>query len=402
MGSFAMPVAAAPITRGDISSTFSVTSTVVPLQQASLSSVVSGNVLEVNAQIGQRVRAGELLVKIDDSTLRAQRATAAGRLAQLQAMYSGGTTSAQANLDSAKVAYDNAETNLRRNETLFKQGYVAQSDLDAARDRASSTEAAYKTALIAEQNASLVGGTSAASADLRAARAAVQTIDAQIAQTNVSSPFDGVVTQRNVDSGSLASPGMVLMQVSQLDPVFVDAGISGDDLGYVRVGTPVTITVSSIPNRVWHAQISYLNLSSDPGTLTYRARIRVANPDLVLRGGLIADVAIVRERKSGVLIAPRAAVFQTEAGYSMFIIDKGKAAAIPIELGLSNDQQAEVSGQGLAPGVMAILNHSVTLQPGSPVQALPPGGGGPPGAGAPAKSGGAKSQPGKPKQSSSY
>lgn len=396
MGGFALPVAAAPITRGEIVSTFAVTSTVVPLQQASLSSVVSGNVLAVNAQIGERVRKGELLVKIDDSTLRAQRAQAAARLAQLRAGYSGGTTSAQASLASAKVAYETDKLNLWRNQQLFRQGYVAKADLDRSINQAAISEAAYKAAQVAAQNASLTNGSSAAMSDLQNAQAVVQELDARIAQTNVSAPFDGIVTARNVDPGTLASPGSVLMQVSQLDPVYVDAGIGGSDLQYVHVGTPVTITVDSMPGRVWHAQISYLNPASQPGSLTYQARVRVANPDLVLRGGAVVSVAIQRARKSGVLIVPRAAVFQTDAGYSMFIIDGGKAKSIPVELGLSNDQQAEVNGAGLKPGVMAILNHSVLLQPGAPVMVLPAGGG-PPGGAGPAK--GAPS--GKPQQGKS-
>jgi len=374
MGGFAMPVSAEPVKLGAIATTFNVTSTVTPLQQASLSSVVSGNVLYVAHQIGEPVHKGELLVKIDDSTLRAQAAQAQAHLENLQATYNGGTKSAQAALESAKVAYNTDELNYQRDVSLYSQGFVSKADLDTARSQAASAQSAYQAAQVANQNASLTSSDSAALADLRNAQAAVQQIDAQIAQTNVTAPFDGVVTARNVDPGTLASPGTALAQVSQLDPVFVDAGISGDDLKYVHVGTPVDVTVDSVPGRVWHASVAYLNLAAEPGTLTYQTRVRVANPDLTLRGGMIATVAIVQSRKSNVLLAPRAAVFQTDAGYSMFIIQNGKAASIPVEVGLSNDQQAEVSGAGLRPGVMAILNHSVTLQPGMPVQVLPAGG----------------------------
>jgi HlyD family secretion protein len=379
MGNFAMPVAAQPLKLGTIATTFSVTSTVTPLQQASLSSVVSGNVLAVTHQIGEPVHQGELLVKIDDSTLRAQLAQTQAHLENLQATYGGGTKSAQAALESARVKYETDERTYQRDLELYGQGYVAKADLDAARSQAANSQSAYQAAEVANTNASLSSGNSAAMSDLRNAAAAVQQIQAQIALTNVVAPFDGVLTARNVDPGTLASPGTVLVQVSELDPVFVDAGISGDDLQYVKVGTPVDVTVSSIPNRVWHASVAYLNLAALPGTLTYQARVRVANPDLALRGGMIATVAIVRERKSNVLLAPRAAVYQTDAGYSMFIIAGGKAQAVPVELGISNDQQAEVSGAGLKPGVEAILNHSVTLQPGTPVQIMPAGGpGGPP------------------------
>ncbi|MBV8204237.1 MAG: efflux RND transporter periplasmic adaptor subunit [Candidatus Eremiobacteraeota bacterium] len=376
-GNFAMPVAAAPITRGQIASTFSVTSTVVPLLQASLSSVISGNVLSVTHQIGEHVSKGELLVKIDDSTLRAQLAQAQAHLANLQATYYGGTKSASANLQSAKVTMQTDAANYRRDLELYSQGFVSKQQLDQARSTAQASQAAYQSAEVANTNASVTSDTSAASADLKNAQAAVQQIAAQIALTNVTAPFDGIVTQRSVDPGTLASPGTALVQVSQLDPVYVDAGISGDDLQYVKVGTPVTVTVNNIPGRQWHASVAYLNLASNPGSLTYQARVRVANPDLTLRGGMVATVDIVRSHKNNVLIAPRAAVYQTDAGYSMFIIQDGKAAAVPIELGVSNDQVAEVSGTGLKPGVMAILNHSVLLQPGTPVQVLPAGGGPP-------------------------
>lgn len=383
MGGFSLPVAAEPLKRGTISDTFAVTSAVTPLQQASLSSVVSGNVLAVTHQIGERVHQGELLVKIDDSTLRAQLAETQAHLANLQATYGGSTKSSAASLQSAQVTYQTDERNYQRDQQLYGQGFVSKAALDQARSQAEASLSALQAAQVAYSNANVGSQTSAASADVRNAAAAVQQIEAQIAQTNVTAPFDGVLTQRNVDPGTLASPGTVLVQVSQLDPVFVDAGISGDDLQFVKVGTPVSVTVSSIPGRTWHATVAYLNLSALPGTLTYQARVRVANPDLALRGGMVASVAIQRSRKTDVLLAPRAAVFQTDAGYAMFVAQPGKdqtgkpvllAQSVPIEVGISNDQEAEVSGAGLKPGLQAILNHPVTLQPGMPVQVLPAGG----------------------------
>lgn len=405
-GGFAMPVSAAPLTIGTIADSFTVTSTVTPLQHAQLSSVVSGNVLFVGPQIGERVHKGELLVKIDDRTTRAQLAQASTRMAQIHATNAGGSTTAQANLTSAKVGYDTAKANLARNQQLFNQGYVSKQALDQIRQATAAAQAVYNAALATAQNANLQGDNSAAVAEYKNAQAMVQQFEVQLEQTNVSAPFDGVVTARNVDPGTLASPGTVLMEVAQLDPVFIDAGISGADLQNVRVGKPVTVTVDSIPGRVWHAQVAYLSLASVTGTLTYPARVRVANPDLALRGGMVANVAIERTRKTGVLLAPRAAVYQTDAGYAMFIIDQGKAKTIPVEVGLENDQQAQVNGQGIKPGVMAILNHSVTLQPGTPVQVMPPGGGapggGPPGGGPPNGASKGKSQPTKSPQGKSY
>lgn len=401
-GGFAMPVSAAPLTRGTITQTFSITGTVSPLQSASLSSVASGNVLAVNAQIGQRVAKGDLLVKIDDGPLRAQLASAEAnlesaqaKLAQTKASSSGDVASTGAGLEAAQAANQTAQTNLHRDQTLFKEGFVSQAALDQAWSDAMAAQAQLRSAQVASSNAALspnqqsaaVANIHNAQAEVDVAQSQVSLIESQLAQTDVRAPFDGAVTARNVDPGSLAAPGTVLMAVSQLDPVFVDAGVSGAQLSFVRVGTPVTITVSSTPGRSWRGVVRYLNLSAVPGSLTYTARVQVANPDLTLRGGMVADVAFEQAHKAGVILAPRAAVFQTDTGDAMFVIEgkgcpptvKQCAQSVPVDVGLQNDQQMEVAGPGLTPGMQAILNHSALLQPGTPVMVMPPGGG--PGAG---------------------
>ncbi|MDQ6780917.1 MAG: efflux RND transporter periplasmic adaptor subunit [Candidatus Eremiobacteraeota bacterium] len=384
---FSVPVSAAPIRHGDIVATFQVTGTVTPLQQASLSSVISGTVLSVNAQVGQRVQRGQLLVKIDDSTLRAQLQqnaaalqAAQARLASTIANSKGNVSSSTAGLQSARIADDAAQANLRRQVSLFSQGYVSQAALDQARQQAASADAALRSAEVAQQNAALSPGTlSAANADVRNAQAAVAQAaasvsfaESQIAQSNVSAPFNGVVSARHVDPGTLASPGQSLVDVVQLDHVYVDLGIPGDQISLVRVGSPVTISVSSVPGRSWHATVAFLSQAALTGTLSYQARIPISNADHSLRGGEVASVSLERQRKTGVLLAPRAAVFQTDAGFAMFVIDGGKAKSVPVETGLSNDVEYEVSGPGLRAGMLAILNHSPTLQPGMPVQVLGP------------------------------
>lgn len=418
-GGFAFPVSAAPLTRGTIVQTFSVTGQVNAKLAATMSSVISGTVEAVNVQIGQHVSKGDLLVQIDDSTLRAQLQqnealleASRAKLAQTQANDTGTAASSNAGLASAEVGARTAQMNLQRDESLFRQGYVSQSALDDARQAAAAADAGLRAAQVSAQNAQLtVGGQSAAVADVRNAQAtvdqdaaAVAVTQSQIAQSEVRAPFDGVVTWRAVDPGALAAPGTSLVQVSQLDTVYVDAGISGDSLPFVHVGTPVTVSVSSIPNRTWKGTVTYLNLSAEPGTLTYIARITIPNPDLVLHGGMVASVAVEQQRKSGVLMAPRAAVYQTDSGYAMFTVGPcppmpggaggggapagggaaggGKpgggpppkmqcAASVAVDTGLENDASIEVSGQGLKPGMLTILNHPATLQPGTPVQPIP-------------------------------
>lgn len=406
-----MPVAAAPLTRGTISQTFSLTGTVTPLQSAALSSVASGNVLAVNAQIGEHVSRGELLVQIDDGPLQAQLRSsdaslesAQAKLAQTRAGTAGDQASTNAGLLAARAANQTAQQNLSRDQQLYKEGYVSKQALDQAWSDAMASSAQLRSAEVAAQNAQVdPSAQSVAQANLKDAQASVDVarsqvslIESQIAQTEVRAPFDGTVTARNVDPGALALPNTTLMEVAQLDPVYVNVGVSGAQLPFVHVGTPVDISISAMPDRTWKGTVQYLNLAAEPGSLTYLARIRVDNADLALKGGMIADVAFQQARKSNVIIAPRAAVYQTDIGFSMYVIDGGKAKVVPVDVGLENDRAMEVSGPGLAPGVQAILNHAATLQPGMPVQVLPPGG--PPGMGGGAPGAGGKpgAKPGQP------
>jgi RND family efflux transporter MFP subunit len=364
-----LPVSAITASRGDITATFTLTGVVAPRQQATLSCVVAGPVKDVYVSLGQYVRAGMLLVKIDDSTLQAQRAQAAAHLDQVRANDVGGSATARANLASAKVAYDNAESNLTRNQTLFKQGYVSQTALDQAQSQAAAAEAAYQAAVVTEQNASLqAGGNTAATADISNAQAALEAINTQIAQTNVTAPFDGIVTLRSVDRGTLATASIPLITVSQLDPAWINVGIPDDDLAYVHAGTPVDITIDTLSGRVWRAHVKVVNAAASSGTLSYLTHIEVPNTDYVLRSGMVANARFQQATHRNVVVIPRVAVYQTETGNAVYTVSDGKAKSVPVKLGLQTLDKVEVSG--IAPGTQVITQRPDALQDGSVVSVI--------------------------------
>jgi len=379
-GKQSIPVAATAVKRGDITSTFALTGTVTPAQQANLSSVISGAVTQVNAQIGQRVHAGQLLVQIDNSTYAAQLqqdeaalASAQAKLAQTRANDIGNSSTSNANLQSAQVAYDTAAANLRRNQQLLAQGYVSQSAVDQAQQLYSQAQAQLRSAQIAAQNANLDSqGTTAGQADIKNAEAAVAQaqasinfVQSQLAQSSITAPFDGIVTQRNVDPGTLSGPNQTVMQVSQLDPIFVNIGIPDEDLKYVAPGRTTRIAIDSLPNRAWTGRIKYLNSAASQGTLSYLARIAIANPDDVLKAGMVANATFVQAAHRDVLLVPRVAVAQTESGNVVYIVADGKAKVVPIHLGVETQDVAEISGHGIAAGTRVITQRPDSLQDGS-------------------------------------
>ncbi len=380
-------VTTATARRGDISDRLSLTGVVAAKAQANLSSVITGEVLAVNVNVGDRVRQGQVLVRIDDSTLRAQLnqnqgslASARARLAQIQSGDVGNSASANANLDSARVAYQTALANERRDHQLLTQGYVSQATVDEAEQAVASAAAQLRSAEVAAANANLGGRTtSAAQSEIHSQQAAVdeavgavQLAQAQIAQTVVTAPFDGVVTQRAVDPGTLAVPGTSLVQVSELDPIYGNVGIPEENLPYIHAGTAVDITVESVPGQVWHGEVSAVNSATSQGTLSYLARIVLPNSALSLKAGMIANASFVKAQHKDVVVVPRAAVFQGENGDQVYVLVKapeckcdGKAKLINVVRGLETDTEVEVSGAGIGPGVPVIVLRPDTLKDGT-------------------------------------
>jgi HlyD family secretion protein len=381
-----LPVTAQAVRVGTLTSTFALTGTVVPARQANLASVISGTVREVTVQIGDRVSAGQLLVQIDDSTLQAQLAQdeatlteARARLRQTTATNHGMALTTSGSLRSAQVAYQTAVADNRRNESLFKQGYISQQAIDKSRSDLAVAQAALESAQVAAQNANMSSDqqSSAAQADVASMaaavtvdEAAVQSVGTQIAQAAVKAPFDGIVTQRNVDPGSLASPGAQLVQVSQLNPAYVNVGVPDGDLQYVRAGSDAVVRIDALAGRTWHGSVNNLNAAAGEGTLTYLARIALPNADSALKAGMVANVTFVSARNQGALIVPRGAVASTDNGTAVYVVLAGKAKLRPVTVGLETQNDAQISGKDIAKGTIVITQRPDALQDGSPVKVV--------------------------------
>jgi HlyD family secretion protein len=387
----------------DIATYVTLDGQIAPLQQSTLSSTQSGTVAAVYANEGDRVTSGELLAKIDDSQLRAQLAGNQATVAQSDArlrssaiqapissqQYSSSLSASQQALQQAQnrvqtdqAALNNASLVYKSNQQLAGQGYVAQTTLEQsratyvaaeqelhnARQALPAAQAALASARTNLQQTGVDQATIAANkAALEQARANVQLLQTQIAQSSVYAPFDGVVTQRLLDPGAFAGPNQPIVQVSQIDRVYINANVPDDNLSYVRPGTPATFTTSSLPGRTFHGVISDVNAVPTSGTLSYRARIRQPNPGGELRGGMLVSLTVVKQRHENAIVVPRTALFQTERGSNVYTVADGKAKMLPVEVGLQTDTLAEVRSPDVHPGTVVITTRPDALQDGSVV-----------------------------------
>ncbi len=300
--------------RGDIATYIALDGQIAPMQQSTLSTPQSGTLAAVYVTEGTRVTRGQLLAKIDDSALRAQLEQAEGQVTQAQAALQGQTlqnpitsqtvnsavTTAEQTLNAAKntlISDQAAETNAKlvytQNKELLGQGYVSQTSAEQSRSAyvaAQQATANARTQVTASQAAlesarRNLGQTgiqtqtvAGAKGTLQSQQGQVKLLQTEIAQTSLIAPFTGVITQRLLDPGAFAGPNAPILQVSQIDTVYVNVNVPDDNLGYVRKGTAVTFTSSSTPGKTFRGSVYDVNATPTTGTLSYRARLVVPEP----------------------------------------------------------------------------------------------------------------------------
>lgn len=373
-GPAALDVEAAQAQRRDIATYLTLDGQVAPLEESTLSFQQSGPIAAIYVNQGDHVSAGQLLAKIDDSTLRAQLAQVEAQIGQAssqaqssalnvpitQQQTSQAVASAKAALSSAKLTYD-------QDQQLFKQGYVSQSALEQARSQYVAAQSQYNTALANQGSTGIQSSNAAAAREaVRAAQAQANVLRTEIGQTSLYAPFDGVVTARLMDPGAMASPANPVLKISKVGRVWVNINVPDNDLAYVRPGTPVKFSVAQLGSRTFNAKIDTVNAVPTQGTLSYQARIRQQNPDDSLRGGMLVRATIQQARHNNAIVVPRQAVAQSDSGSNVFIIEPDhKAKEVPVKVGLQTDTLSEVISPQITAGTLVITTRPDALQNGS-------------------------------------
>jgi RND family efflux transporter MFP subunit len=396
-------VSTAKITRGEISTYVSFAGQITPIYQTTLSTAEAGTVAAVNVTEGDFVRKGQLLASLDTSqlraTLKANQATVSEGEAQLvhsdvaapiaAQQYSSAVATGRQNLDAAINNVRTARASLTSDNLtqqadfgLLHQGYVSRETYEEARatfvlsretlrsnlQAVTAQQAALRTALSnthqrLEDQATIAQN----AAGLENARANVELLQAQIEQASIVAPFDGQVTQRLLDPGAYAGASTGIFELAQLARVYVVVNVPDVDLPAIARGKTVAFTTTSLPGRTFHGRIFDVNLTPTSGTLSYRVRLLQPNPNFTLRGGMLVTVTAMSAHHAGVLLVPSAAVDSGAKGSTIFTVVDGKAHSIPVRVGLQTDTQAEVRGDGLAPGTTVVTSPPTGLQNGSAV-----------------------------------
>jgi RND family efflux transporter MFP subunit len=330
-------------------STMSVTwpGTTEAFEQANIYARASGYVSKRNVDIGSRVKAGDLLVEITAPELDHQIANAEGTLAQMQASLE----QAIANRDLARVTWD-------RDNPLVQKGWVTAQQGDTDRLTLTARDAAV----------------SVAQANIVAQKAQLQVLNQQKAYQSVVAPFDGVITQRNIDIGSLvqadAASGTFLFTLMQSDVLRIQLYVPQDEAFGVAPGVEAVIRVPEIPGRDFPGKVTRIADALQPGSRTLLTEIDVPNPDHVLSPGIYCNVELKIPRRTPSLIVPSEAIVFNRDGLNVAVVENGVAHIHRVTVVRDFGTTVEVSA-GVKDGDQVILNPPVDLTDGHKVEIRP-------------------------------
>ncbi|AGX88552.1 efflux RND transporter periplasmic adaptor subunit [Candidatus Symbiobacter mobilis] len=356
-------------TRGPLTLSVNATGTLYPTRLVQIGSELSGTVAEVLVDINDRVRTGQVLLRLDIAKLddQVKRSRAAVTVAQTQ-------------LDQAQVALEQAQRHLQRLEKLYRisaGASLSAHDLDTARAEAQRTAAARD----------------GARASLDSARATLSSDLTNLAKASLRSPIDGVVLSRSVDPGNAVAASLqavTLFTIAEdLSRLVLRVNIDEADVGRVQVGLPANFTVSAFPSKPFPATITRVSYGSTvtDNVVTYTAELDVTNPDLQLRPGMtvactieaahLDDALLVpntafrfqwpptaQQGRSGLLgaMVPRMPRARKSAGGSskqLWVLRDGAPVAVAVTPGVSDGRMTAITAGELREGMLVITDQQV-------------------------------------------
>jgi RND family efflux transporter MFP subunit len=280
-------------------------------RQVIVTSLVGGRVIDIAAQLGDRVRRGQALAQV----------------------YSPELADARTKYVAAKAMLDAHDRELQRTQKLVEIGAASRQEMERIH-----AEHAAQTA------------------EVESARARLQLLGADdqgtsqgdAATATVAAPIDGVVTERLANAGLNVDPTMKLFSIVNLSDVWIVADVYERDLSRVREGSPATVTAAAYPGLSLRGRVSYIDPQLNAGTRTAKVRIEVANPRGELRLGMYADVAIETGQSTPVAAVPKGAVQSVADRQVVYVAMPGEPAKFAereVRLGnASGDVVTVVSG----------------------------------------------------------
>lgn len=331
---------------GTVESAIELAGNLAPQTRVEVHAKLAGTLDAVLVRLGDRVREGAVLARLDRREIDAQVDAA-----------SAAVNVARASLDAAEAGLANARQDAERARNLYDRGAMAKQRADAA-DTALRVAAAQRDL---------------ARANVAQAEAAHRRAFEVQRDATLRAPVSGVVVERNVDAGNLVGPGAKepVVTLADLRVLQLEAGVSELEAGRLREGAPATITVPAMPGETFEGTLTALAPEVDPRDRHFRIEIRVDNRGERLLGGMYATARIVLARTEG-LVVPTAAVFSRNGHSAVYRVTGDTASIVAVTTGLTDGARTAIVA-GLSAGDVVVADARRDINEGARVRPVTEG-----------------------------
>jgi RND family efflux transporter MFP subunit len=356
------PVAVALVKRAAIANSLSLSGAFRPYQEVDVHAKVAGYIRQIYVDVGDHVKAGQVLAILEVPELNAQVAGARADIRRDKDAIRRSESEIQ-RAESTYVAYHSAYTRLKQ-ASEARPGLIAEQELDdsMAKDKESEAQTGSARATLSESQSQLA-----------VAQADLDRLSALEAYSHITAPFAGVVTKRYADTGALIQAGtasetqsMPVVQLEEWSRLRLVVPVPESAVPALQLGSVVKVHVSAM-NRDFDGKVARFADSLNEETRTMHTEIDVENTDGTLKDGMYAEARITLKQQSNVLTVPIQALDRNSSGASVLIVDgEGQVQERQVRLGVEGSSRVEVVS-GLAENDRVIIGNRGELHPGEKV-----------------------------------
>lgn len=328
--------------------------TLYPLEQSAIVPKISAPVKKFYVEKGSKVHAGQLLAELENSDLLATQKENEGNYAQAEASYEGAVQKAEQDRRLAKETFDAAQKLYDARQSLYKQGAVSAKDVDDANVALIQARNAYEAS---QKQLDL----KVAEGQLAAAKGKNAEVEAGLNYSKIVSPIDGVVTDRPVYPGEMASNSGPIITVMNLSQIVARAHIDQPQAAQLKVGDTATISVPGQPG-TFKGKVSLVSPALDPNSTTVEVWVQAPNPGERLKPGSNVQVQMVAQAVPHAIVIPAEALLTTSEGdTSVIILDTdNKPHKKKVKVGIRDGGEVQVT-EGLQGGERVVTVGAFAL-----------------------------------------
>jgi HlyD family secretion protein len=367
-----------PAQRSAISQVASAEAVVFPLQQAVIAPKITSTITDFKVQRGSRVKKGQLLAVLENKDLAAAAEASKGDLDQAEASYVTTVNSSlpqqiqKAELDAAaaKAAFDAQQKVYDSRKDLFQQGALPRRELDAAevalvQARSQNEQAQKQFADL--QRLGKQQALKAAKGSQESAQGHYRAAAAQLSYSEIRSPIDGVVTDRPLYVGDLATANQPILTVMNTSKLIAKAHIPQSEAAGLKVGNPAELRVPGLDDPV-KGQVSLVSPALDPGSTTIEVWVESSQPNGAVKPGMTVEVSMISKTAKDAVVVPTAAIFKNAEGadYVLLAGSDGKAHQKTVQLGVRSAELTQIAA-GVTPGDLVITSGGYAVPDGTQI-----------------------------------